>query len=53
MQEESTDIPFEVRQSPYSKATEVAMQETRDIMSGKIEAETYESVEDFVAALDA
>lgn len=46
-------LPFEVRQPRYNKTTEVAMQEARDMMSGKIEAEAYDSVDDLAAALDA
>lgn len=46
-------LPFDVRQPRYNKATEVAMQEARDMMSGKIEAEAYDSVDDLLTALDA
>ncbi|WP_096334967.1 toxin-antitoxin system antitoxin subunit [Actinotignum schaalii] len=37
----------------YNSETLEAMQEARDIMSGKIQAEAYASVKDFFEALNA
>ncbi len=45
-------LPFDVRQPRYNAETEVAMQEARDIMSGKIKAKTYDSVDAMFADLD-
>lgn len=38
-------LPFDVRQPRYNAVTEAAMRETRDIMSGKIDAESYDSAD--------
>jgi len=46
-------LPFELRQPRYNAETEAAMQEARDIMSGKIQAKSYESVEELFADLEA
>lgn len=45
-------LPFDVRQPRYNAQTEAAMREARDIMSGKIQAESYGSAADMFAALD-
>lgn len=45
-------LPFDVRQPRYNAETEAAMQEARDIMSGKIKAKTYDSVDAMFADLD-
>lgn len=45
-------LPFDVRQPRYNAETEAAMQESRNIMSGKIHAEKYSSVDEMFAALD-
>jgi DNA-damage-inducible protein J len=45
-------LPFDVRQPRYNKTTESAMREARDIMSGKVNAESYDSVDEMFAALD-
>lgn len=45
-------LPFDVRQPRYNAATEAAMREARDIMSGKIQAESYDSAAALFAALD-
>lgn len=45
-------LPFDVRQPRYNVETEKAMQEARDIMSGKIEAVGYDSVDALFADLD-
>ena len=34
-------IPFEIRHRRYNPETEAAMQETLDILSGKVEAKSY------------
>jgi DNA-damage-inducible protein J len=47
-------LPFELhRQWRYNEETEAAIQETRDIMSGKIKAKVYHSVAEMNADLDA
>lgn len=38
-------LPFSVRQPRYNKQTEEAMREARDILSGKLDAKSYESVD--------
>jgi DNA-damage-inducible protein J len=46
-------LPFELRQPRYNAETEAAMQEARDIMSGKISAKTYHSAKALSEELDA
>jgi len=46
-------LPFEVRQPRYNVETETAIQEARDIMSGKIQARVYTSVAEMNADIDA
>ena len=46
-------LPFEVRQPRYNAETEAAIQEARDIMSGKIEAKRYTSIAEMNADIDA
>ena len=47
-------LPFEVRQPHYNNVeTEMAIQETRDIMSGKIQTKMYTSVAEMNADIDA
>jgi DNA-damage-inducible protein J len=46
-------LPFEMKQPRYNAETEAAMQEARDIMAGKIQAKSYNSVAEMNAALDA
>lgn len=46
-------IPFQLRQPRYNAETEAAMQEARDISSGKVAAKKYKTVEDMFADLDA
>jgi DNA-damage-inducible protein J len=46
-------LPFEVKQPRYNSETETAMQETRDILSGKINAKTYSSAKELAEELDA
>ncbi|MCL1919395.1 MAG: type II toxin-antitoxin system RelB/DinJ family antitoxin [Peptococcaceae bacterium] len=45
-------LPFEVRQPRYNTETEAAMQEARDIMAGKIQANVYQSVKEMNADID-
>ncbi len=45
-------LPFDVRQPRYNAETEAAMREARDIMNGKIETKSYDSVDAMFAALD-
>lgn len=45
-------LPFEVKQPRYNAATEAAMQEAREIMSGKREATSYASLSEILDALD-
>ena len=45
-------LPFELRQPRYNAETEAAIQEARDIMSGKIEAKSYTTLEEFYADLE-
>ena len=46
-------FPFEVRQPRYNRETEIAIQEARDIMSGKIQTKMYTSVAEMNADIDA
>lgn len=45
-------IPFDVRVPRYNKETEKAIQEARDIMSGKVQAKIYSSAEELFSELD-
>ena len=45
-------LPFELRQPRYNAETEAAMQEARDIMSGKVQAKVYKSVAEMNADID-
>ncbi len=45
-------LPFEVKQPRYNEETEQAMQETRDIISGKVEAKTYTSTSELFEDID-
>ncbi|GHV86820.1 addiction module antitoxin RelB [Spirochaetia bacterium] len=46
-------LPFELKQPRYNAATEAAMQEARDIMSGKKNAKGYKTARELSAELDA
>jgi len=46
-------LPFEMKQTRYNAETEAAMQEARDIMSGKKKAKSYSSADELFAELDA
>lgn len=45
-------LPFDVRQPRYNAETEAAVRVARDIMSGKAEADTFDSATAMFAALD-
>ena len=45
-------LPFDVRQPRYNDETEAAIREARDIMSGKIKADSYDSAAALFASLD-
>ena len=46
-------LPFTVRLPRFNRETEAAMQEARDIMSGKVEAKSYNSAQELFDELDA
>ena len=46
-------LPFEMKQPHYNVETEAAIQEARDIMSGKKKVKSYSSADDFFSELDA
>ena len=46
-------LPFSVRLPRFNRETEAAMQEARDIMSGKVEAKSYSSAKELFDELDA
>ena len=45
-------LPFDVRQPRYNSETEAAMLEARDMLAGKMPAESYDSASAMFAALD-
>ena len=45
-------LPFEVKQPRYNQVTEQAMQEARDIASGKVQAKAYSSVSELMEDID-
>lgn len=45
-------LPFDVRQPRYNSDTEAAMREARDILAGKVSAESYDSASAMFDALD-
>lgn len=45
-------LPFEVKQPRYNALTEQAMQEARDIASGKIAAKSYSSVSEMMEDIE-
>ncbi|MEN6327279.1 MAG: type II toxin-antitoxin system RelB/DinJ family antitoxin [Syntrophomonas sp.] len=45
-------LPFEMKQSSYNDETEAAMQEARDIASGKIPAKSFASARELFEELD-
>ena len=46
-------FPFQPRKPRYNAETLAAMQEARDIMSGKLKAKRYASLSDVLADIDA
>ena len=46
-------LPFEMKQPRYNIETETAMQEARDIMSGKKKSKKYSSADELFAELDS
>ena len=44
-------IPFEIKQPRYNAETEAAIQEAREIIAGKRQATTYQSVAEMNAAI--
>jgi len=46
-------FPFQPRQPRYNKETELALQEARDIISGKVAAKRYNSLDEILAEIDA
>ena len=46
-------LPFEVRLPRFNRETEDALQETRDIMSGKIKSKSYSSSRELFDELDS
>lgn len=45
-------LPFEMKQPAYNAETKAAMQEARDIVSGKIPAKSYVSARELFEELD-
>ena len=41
-------LPFEMKQPRFNAETEAAMQDARDIASGKVQAKAYDSTEDML-----
>ena len=46
-------LPFDMKQPRFNSATETAMQETRDIIDGKISTRSYSSAHELFEELDA
>lgn len=46
-------FPFQPKQPRYNRETLMAMKEARDIMEGKVEAKSYNSLNDLLAEMDA
>jgi DNA-damage-inducible protein J len=45
-------LPFDVRQPRYNAQTEAAIAEARDIISGKVQSDSFDSAAAMFAALD-
>lgn len=45
-------LPFDLKQPRYNATTEAAIQEARDIMTGKIQTKGYTSVKEMMEDLD-
>ncbi len=39
-------FPFQIKQPHYNHQTELAIQEARDIMNGKVQSKVYHSVDE-------
>lgn len=46
-------FPFQPKQPQYNRATCMAIEETRGIMAGKVDAKRYGSLTDLLADMDA
>lgn len=46
-------LPFELRQPRYNTETDAAIQEARNIMSGRVKAKAYNNVAEMNADIDA
>jgi DNA-damage-inducible protein J len=46
-------LPFEMKQPRFNTVTETAMQEARDIASGKVQAKSYSSARELTEDLDS
>ena len=46
-------LPFELRQPQYNTETEIAIQEAKDMMSGKIHGKVYTNLKDFYDDLES
>ena len=46
-------FPFQPKQPRYNQETFLAMQEARDIMSGKVQAKRYNSLDEILSDIDA
>ena len=40
------EFPFQIKQPRYNQQTELAIQEARDIMNGKVQPKVYQSVDE-------
>ena len=45
-------LPFDVRLPHFNRKTEAAIQESRDILSGKVQAKSYSSAKELFRELD-
>lgn len=45
-------LPFDLKNPRYNAATEAAMQETRDIISGKVQTKCYSTVHELIEDLE-
>ena len=46
-------LPFDMTLSPYNAETLIAMREAEDIISGKIQAKSYSSIQEMVDEIEA
>ena len=46
-------LPFDMKQPKYNRETEAAMQEARDIMSGKIKSKSYSSLQEMIDEINS